>query len=62
MILNIAGFSLSNWINYGLSFAQGPVSWRFPLAFQFLFILILYSTTPWLPDSPRYDTAFWRET
>lgn len=27
MILNIAGFSLSNWITYGFSFASGPITW-----------------------------------
>lgn len=53
MILNIAGFSLSNWITYGFSYANGPISWRFPLAFQFFFIFILFGTVPWLPESPR---------
>lgn len=53
MILNIAGFSLSNWITYGFSYANGPIAWRFPLAFQFFFIFILYGTVPWLPESPR---------
>lgn len=27
MILNIAGFSLSNWITYGFSYASGPITW-----------------------------------
>ena len=54
MILNIAGFSLSNWITYGFSFVDGPVSWRFPLAFQLIFMIVLFSTVPWLPESPRY--------
>jgi len=36
MILNIAGFSLSNWVTYGFSFLGGPISWRFPLAFQLI--------------------------
>lgn len=54
LILNIAGFSLSNWITYGFSFLPGPIAWRFPLAFQFVFIIILYATVPWLPESPRY--------
>jgi len=30
----ILGFSLSNWLTLGFSFAPGSVSWRFPLAFQ----------------------------
>ncbi|KAI9732885.1 MAG: hypothetical protein M1834_003825 [Cirrosporium novae-zelandiae] len=57
MILNIAGFSLSNWMTYGFSFVGGAVSWRFPLAFQLIFIIILYATTPWLPESPRWLVA-----
>ncbi|KAI1256191.1 hypothetical protein MGN70_002353 [Eutypa lata] len=57
MILNIAGFALSNWVTYGMSFATGSIVWRFPLALQFLFIIILYATVPWLPESPRWLIA-----
>ena len=57
LILNIAGFSLSNWITYGFSYVDGPVAWRFPLAFQFIFIFILFGTVPWLPESPRWLIA-----
>ncbi|KAF4303379.1 Sugar/inositol transporter [Botryosphaeria dothidea] len=57
MMMNIAGFSLVNWINYGLSFKGGSVAWRFPLAFQFFFIFILWATVPWLPESPRWLIA-----
>lgn len=57
MILNIAGFSLSNWVTYGFSFLSGGVSWRVPLAFQLIFIVILYATVPWLPESPRWLIA-----
>ena len=57
MIMNIAGFSLSNWITFGFSFLTGGVTWRFPLAFQFVFILILFGTVPWLPESPRWLIA-----
>ena len=53
MILNIAGFSISNWVTYGFSFLNGPIAWRFPLAFQFIFIIVLFATVPWLPESPR---------
>ncbi|KAI5197472.1 general substrate transporter [Aureobasidium subglaciale] len=54
MIMNIAGFSLSNWLNYGFSYVDGGAAWRIPLAFQFVFIFILYGTVPWLPESPRW--------
>ncbi|CZT20430.1 probable sugar transporter STL1 [Ramularia collo-cygni] len=54
LILNIAGFSLSNWVTYGFSFLPGAVAWRIPLALQFIFIAILYCTVPWLPESPRW--------
>ena len=54
LVCNIAGFSLSNWITYGFSFASGPIVWRFPIAFQIVFMLVLYATVPWLPESPRW--------
>ncbi|MCJ1321232.1 hypothetical protein MMC15_006576 [Xylographa vitiligo] len=57
LILNIAGFSLSNWMTYGFSYTNGPISWRFPLAFQLVFMIILFSTVPWLPESPRWLIA-----
>ncbi len=52
--LLLVGFSISNWINYGLAFVDGPVSWRFPLAFQLVFIIMIFLIIPWLPESPRY--------
>ena len=53
LILNIAGFSLSNWVTFGFSFVPGAVAWRIPLALQFIFIVVLYATVPWLPESPE---------
>jgi len=55
--MNIAGFSLSNWMTYGFSFVQGSLAWRFPIAFQLIFSIILISTVPWLPESPRWLLA-----
>lgn len=52
--LLLVGFSMSNWINYGLAFVDGPVSWRFPLAFQLVFIIMIFLIIPFLPESPRY--------
>ncbi|KAI9849871.1 MAG: hypothetical protein M1837_000085 [Sclerophora amabilis] len=57
MILNIAGFSLANWMTYGFSFLSGSISWRFPLAFQIVFGIVLFATVPWLPESPRWLIA-----
>ncbi|KAF9447054.1 general substrate transporter [Macrolepiota fuliginosa MF-IS2] len=57
MIMNIAGFSLSNWMTYGFSFVSGSLAWRFPIAFQLVFSIILISTVPWLPESPRWLLA-----
>lgn len=59
MIMNIAGFSLSNWCTYGFSFVAGPAAWRAPLALQFIFIFILFGTVPWLPESPRW--LIWKD-
>ncbi|KAJ5511477.1 hypothetical protein N7453_003580 [Penicillium expansum] len=61
IMMNIAGFCLVNWINYGLSFAGGSVAWPFPLAFHFFFLFVLWGTTPWLPESPRWLLAHGRE-
>ncbi|KAF3405559.1 Sugar transporter STL1 [Talaromyces pinophilus] len=49
----ISGFSLSNWLTLGFSFLSGSIAWRFPLAFQIVFTLIIYVLCPFLPDSPR---------
>ncbi|KAI1136931.1 general substrate transporter [Hypoxylon sp. FL0543] len=62
MGLNIFGFSLSNWVNYGMSFVGGSIGWRLPLALQLAFCIVLFSTIPWLPESPRWLLAHDRET
>lgn len=51
--LLLVGFSLANWLNYGFSFVSGPLSWRFPIAVQLIFIITLFFLVPWLPESPR---------
>ncbi|OQN97487.1 hypothetical protein B0A48_16640 [Cryoendolithus antarcticus] len=49
----ITGFSISNWLTLGFSFAPRDIAWRFPLAFQIFFTLCIYMLCPFLPDSPR---------
>jgi len=49
------GVMLSYWIDFGLSFAEpSEVSWRFPLAFQIFFALIILAFILELPESPRW--------
>ncbi|KAH6662791.1 general substrate transporter [Halenospora varia] len=57
LIMNIFGFMVSNWMTFGFSYVASSASWRFPLAFQLIFIFILYATVPWLPESPRWLIA-----
>jgi hypothetical protein len=44
--------------NYELTIKQ----WRFPLAFQLIFNIVLFATVPWLPESPRWLIAHDRHT
>lgn len=36
------------------SFVKSELAWRFPLAFQLFFVLIIFLTAFWLPESPRW--------
>lgn len=49
-----AGLALSAWVNLGMSFTTGSVSWRFPLAMSAFWALIVVATVPMLPESPRW--------
>ena len=43
------------WMEYGCVKHMGPVAaWRFPVAFQILFILMIQIATPFYPESPRH--------
>ncbi|KAJ5538646.1 hypothetical protein N7494_008125 [Penicillium frequentans] len=61
MMMNIAGYATVNWINYGLSFVGGAIAWRLPIALQAVFLIVLWSTVPWLPESPRWLLMHGRE-
>lgn len=37
-----------------LSFVKSELAWRFPLAFQLFFVLVIFLTAFWLPESPRW--------
>ncbi|KAI9657657.1 MAG: hypothetical protein M1821_002833 [Bathelium mastoideum] len=49
------GICISYWIDFGLSYAEpSSVAWRFPVAFQIFFALIILATVLGLPESPRW--------
>lgn len=53
-VLITGGAMISYWIDFDVSFADSsPVAWQFPIAFQFLFSLIMVSALLFLPESPR---------
>jgi len=52
--LLIIGLAISNWLCYGASFVNSSFQWRFPIAFQMVFAIILLIMMIFLPDSPRW--------
>ena len=51
----IMGVALATWIDFGFYYTQkSSVSWRFPIAFQGIFALIVVGTVNLLPESPRW--------
>lgn len=48
------GTLIAYWIDYGASYGSDDLVWRFPIAFQVLFGLILCISMIWLPESPRW--------
>jgi MFS family permease len=54
-MLITAGITISYWINYGFAWiGENEVAWRFPLAFQIFFCLIIFGMIMNLPESPRW--------
>ncbi|CAG7951566.1 unnamed protein product [Penicillium olsonii] len=54
-MLITAGITLSYWVNYGMSFiGEKEVAWRFPIAFQIVFAVIIFCSILHLPESPRW--------
>ncbi|CZR52958.1 probable sugar transporter [Phialocephala subalpina] len=49
------GICLSYWVDFAFSFLEpSTVSWRFPIAFQIVFALLLLCFILELPESPRW--------
>lgn len=46
---------ISYWLDFAFSFLDpNPVAWRFPIAFQIFFALVIVSLILELPESPRW--------
>jgi len=48
------GTLIAYWLNYGASYGTGSFVWRFPIAFQVIFAIIIVSGMINLPESPRW--------
>lgn len=58
---NVSTFALANWVSYGLYFQDGPLQWRFTLALQLLFPLMIGPILFFVPESPRWLLLAGRE-
>lgn len=53
--LIIAGVMVSYWIDFGFSYLEpSAIAWRFPIAFQIFFSLLIMAFIMGLPESPRW--------
>lgn len=57
----VVGIGIAYWLEYGLHFVGGEFAWRFSLAFQLIFALILVLGTFILPETPRWLVAHDRD-
>lgn len=48
------GTFIAYWVVFGLSYVEQSVQWRFPVALQIFFALIVLVGAMMLPDSPRW--------
>ena len=48
------GTFIAYWLVFGISHAADSVQWRFPVAFQIFFALIVATGALMLPDSPSW--------
>ncbi|KAJ0118739.1 hypothetical protein N8I77_001473 [Diaporthe amygdali] len=48
------GTCIAYWIDYGASYGPDDLTWRFPIAFQIVFALIISIPMWFLPESPRW--------
>ncbi|AAS52059.1 ADR139Cp [Eremothecium gossypii ATCC 10895] len=54
------GTMIAYWIDFGLSYVDSSVQWRFPVAMQIVFAVLLLVGIVQLPESPRWLMAHGR--
>ncbi|KAF9884240.1 hypothetical protein FE257_001972 [Aspergillus nanangensis] len=52
--MTILGLCIAYWLDYGTSYTDLSLQWRFPLAFQAVFAVCLIVQVIGLPDTPRW--------
>ncbi|CAI7647443.1 unnamed protein product [Penicillium pancosmium] len=48
------GTFIAYWLDFGMSYVESSVQWRFPVAFQILFAIMVTVGALMLPESPRW--------
>ncbi|KAF1971762.1 general substrate transporter [Bimuria novae-zelandiae CBS 107.79] len=48
------GTLIAYWVDYGCQYGPPNLTWRFPIAFQIIFGLVVLIVPFWLPESPRW--------
>ncbi|KAK0632691.1 general substrate transporter [Immersiella caudata] len=56
------GTLIAYWIDYGASFGPDDFTWRFPIAFQVVFAVVIIFPMMFLPESPRWLLSHGRVT
>ncbi|KAK9234704.1 general substrate transporter [Lipomyces kononenkoae] len=51
------GIVTAYWLDFGLSYVDSEIAWRFPTAFQIVYLLAIVWLTFVVPESPRWLTA-----
>ncbi|GAC95713.1 sugar transporter [Pseudozyma hubeiensis SY62] len=51
------GTLVAYWLDFGMSYVNSSVQWRFPIAFQIVFALMVFIGAFNLPESPRWLIA-----
>ncbi|EKG13248.1 General substrate transporter [Macrophomina phaseolina MS6] len=52
--VTIVGLCIAYWMDFGLSYVDGPIQWRWPIAFQAFFAICLVLQMLPLPETPRF--------